>query len=160
MGLVIRPSSIHRIGCFTNLAIRKGTRIIEYTGERITNEEADHRYKNRDDTYLFGLSNGKLVIDGDGKAAFINHSCDPNCESIEMRGRVWIVALRDIRPGEELTYEYNLYDGDGKAPCGCGASTCRGSLYSEEEISSKSKLGGGNTKRGTLQKRKPAVGRH
>lgn len=157
MGLVIRPSSIHRIGCFTNLAIRKGTRIIEYTGERITNEEADRRYEDRDDTYLFGLSDGKSVIDGEGKAAFINHSCNPNCEAIEMRGRVWIVALRDIRPGEELSYEYNLYDGDGEAPCGCGALNCRGSLYSEEDTSSKNKPGNGNTKRDTLRKRNPAA---
>ena len=68
-------------------------------------------------------------------AMFLNHSCAPNCETDEVRGRVWIKAIRDIAPGEELTYDYNLYDGDDdEAACNCGAATCRKSMYSPEEL--------------------------
>jgi uncharacterized protein len=68
-------------------------------------------------------------------AMFLNHSCDPNCETGEVRGRVWIKAIRNIAPGEELTYDYNLYDGDeDEAVCNCGAATCRGSMYSPDEL--------------------------
>ena len=68
-------------------------------------------------------------------AMFINHSCDPNCETEEIRGRVWIRAIRNIEPGEEITYDYCLYDGgDDEATCNCGAKLCRGTMYSPEEI--------------------------
>ena len=83
MGLLIRSSRIHREGCYTTTPIRRGTRIIEYTGERISIPEADRRYDGDDITYLFGLTGGKQVIDGTGIAALINHSCDPNCEADE-----------------------------------------------------------------------------
>jgi hypothetical protein len=66
---------------------------------------------------------------------YINHSCDPNCETEELRGRVWVMSLRRIAPGEELTYDYNLYDGDeDDARCYCGATSCRQTMYSPEEI--------------------------
>jgi SET domain-containing protein len=137
MGLVIGFSGIHATGCYTNNPIAKGTFIVEYTGPRLSAQEADERYADQEETYLFGLSDGKHVIDGYGEAAFINHSCDPNCETRETDdGRVWIVALRDIAAGEELTYDYGLYDGDPDDPstCVCGAQNCRGTLYSEEEL--------------------------
>lgn len=139
MGLQIRSSPIHREGCYTTTPIGKGTRIVEYTGERITIAEADRRYDGHEITYLFGLSDGKHIIDGNGIAALINHSCDGNCETDEIRGRVWIIAARNIRAGEELTYDYSLYDGDGDSPCLCGARHCRGSLYSEEELAKRKK---------------------
>jgi SET domain-containing protein len=130
----MRSSKIHAAGCYTTTPISKGTHIVEYTGERISQKEGDRRYLNRDETYLYGLFDGSCLIDGDGIAAFINHSCEPNCEIDEIKGRVWIIALRNINPGEELTYDYHLYDGDDEAPCTCGSSKCRGSLYSEEEL--------------------------
>lgn len=139
MGLIIRSSPIHREGCYTTTPIRKGTRIVEYTGERITIAEADRRYNGHQITYLFGLGDGKRIIDGNGIAALINHSCDGNCETDEIRGRVWIIAARNIRAGEELTYDYSLYDGDGDSPCRCRARNCRGSLYSEEELAKRKK---------------------
>lgn len=139
MGLIIRSSPIHREGCYTTTRIRKGTRIVEYTGELITIAEADRRYNGHQITYLFGLSDGKHIIDGNGIAALINHSCDGNCETDEIRGRVWIIAARNIRAGEELTYDYSLYDGDGDSPCRCRARNCRGSLYSEEELAKRKK---------------------
>ena len=134
MGLIIRSSSIHDTGCYTTAAILKGARVVEYTGRRITIEEGNQLYKGKEITYLFGLEDGKHVIDGGGTAMFINHSCDPNCTTEEIAGRVWIVALREIAPGEELTYDYMLYDGEGDAPCFCGSGECRGSMYSPEEI--------------------------
>lgn len=146
MALVLRPSRIHSLGCYTTEPIRKGTYIIEYTGPRITVEEADERYSNCEETYLFGLENGKYVIDGQGVAAFINHSCAPNCETDEIDGRVWIIALRNIAAGEELTYEYELYDsGDEEdARCSCGAPGCRGTMYSEEELERRSNAANGS----------------
>jgi hypothetical protein len=135
MGLIIRSSAIHATGCFTTTPIRKGARVAEYTGPRLSKEEADALYENSTVTYLFGLGDGAIVIDGQGPARFINHSCDPNCESSEVRGRVWIKAIRNISSGEELTYDYCLYDGGAdEALCNCGAGKCRGTMYSKEEI--------------------------
>jgi uncharacterized protein len=132
MPLVVRPSPIHSVGVYTTAPIRKGMRIVEYVGERITPEEADRRYEGASRTYLYGLEDGKTVIDGHGIGAYLNHSCDPNCEVDEIKGRVWIFALRDIAAGEELVWDYNLYDDDAPAPCSCGAANCRGTMYSED----------------------------
>lgn len=143
MHLIVRSSRIHSRGCYTTVPITEGTFIVEYTGEHITCDEANERYEDHPDTYLFGLDDGKHVIDGDGVAAFINHSCDPNCESDEIDGQVWIIAVRDIEAGEELTYDYCLYDGDDESPCSCGADRCRGTLYSDEEMEKRAKEGPG-----------------
>lgn len=134
MGLIIRSSDIHAIGCYTTAPIKAGERVVEYTGDLLTIQEGDQRYLGRDETYLFGLNDDEHVIDGYGMAAYINHSCDGNCETDEIDGRVWIFAARDIAAGEELTYDYELYDGEGDAPCSCGAKNCRGTMYAEEEI--------------------------
>lgn len=134
MALIIRSSSIHAAGCYTTEPIRKGARILEYTGHILTAKEADRRYERKDFTYLFGLGDGKRLVDGHGIAAFLNHSCNPNCETDEEDGRIWIFAARNIKAGEELVYDYNLYDGNGPARCNCGARRCRGTMYSPEEI--------------------------
>ena len=134
MAIVVRPSPIHSVGVYTSTAIRKGTRIVEYDGPRITTEEADRRYDGVARTYLYGLDDGKTIIDGEGLGAYLNHSCDPNCEVDEIKGRVWIFALRDIAAGEELVWDYNLYDDEDPAPCHCGSPKCRGTMYSPEEI--------------------------
>ena len=134
MALIIRSSRIHNAGCYTTTPIAKGTRVVEYAGPRITIEEGDRRYDGKEITYLFGLEDGKQVIDGFGMAMFINHSCDPNCGTEEEDGRVWIFSERNIAAGEELTYDYLLYDGEGDAPCSCGARDCRGSMYGPEEM--------------------------
>ena len=116
--------------------------VAEYTGPRITIAEADDLYENSPRTYLFGLTNGTHVIDGDGIAAFINHSCDPNCEVDEVDGRVIITAIQNIAPGEEITYDYNLYDGDldDLSPCYCSSRNCRGSMYSRKELARRARL--------------------
>jgi SET domain-containing protein len=135
MGLMIRSSSIHAAGCYTTTAIRKGARVVEYTGPRIRKALADKLYEESSITYLFGVGSRSTVIDGHGAAMFLNHSCDPNCETDEIEARVWILAIRDIAAGEELTYDYNLYDGDeSEAACNCGAGNCRKTMYSPEEI--------------------------
>jgi len=132
MALVVRPSRIHSVGVFTNSPIRKGTRLLEYQGPRISPEEADRLYDGADRTYLYGLGDGRVIIDGEGLAAYLNHSCDPNCEIDEIDGRAWIFALRDISAGEELSWDYNLYDDEDPAPCHCGSPACRGTMYSRE----------------------------
>jgi hypothetical protein len=135
MGLIIRSSAIHAAGCYTTTAIAKGSRVAEYTGHRLTKAEADTAYETSPITYLFGLGRGEIVIDGHCTAMFINHSCAANCETSEQAGRIWIKAIRKIAPGEEITYDYCLYDGgDDEATCNCGAARCRGTMYSKEEI--------------------------
>jgi SET domain-containing protein len=135
MGLIIRSSAIHAAGCYTTSPIRKGARVAEYTGPLLTKAEADARYEASPITYLFGLGDGSMVIDGHCMAMFINHSCDANCETSEVDGRVWITAIRSIDAGEEITYDYCLYDGgEDEAICNCGAANCRGTMYSKEEI--------------------------
>jgi uncharacterized protein len=141
MGLIVRSSLIHAAGCYTTTPIAKGTRVVEYTGPIIDKEEADRRYEHKPITYLFGIGDGSKVIDGHGIAMFINHSCDANCETEEVDGRVWIMAIRNVEAGEELCYDYCLYDGgDEEAPCNCGARKCRGSMYSMEELRRRKRL--------------------
>jgi uncharacterized protein len=135
MGLIIRSSSIHAAGCYTTAPIPKGVKVVEYTGPRLSKKQADKQYENSSITYLFGVGDGTRVINGHGMAMFINHSCDPNCETEELGGRVWIMSIRPIAAGEELTYDYNLYDGDeDEARCYCGAAICRKTMYSEDEV--------------------------
>jgi uncharacterized protein len=146
--LLIKKSGIHGCGCYTTVPIPEGTHIVEYTGTRLTKEEADAFYEDRNTTYLFCIGEGDYVVDGDSIAAFINHCCDANCETDEIDDHIWIIAARDIAPGEELTYDYNLYDGDedDDATCHCGAKDCRGTMYGEEEIERRAKLFGTKAK--------------
>jgi hypothetical protein len=135
MGLIIRSSAIHAAGCYTTSALRKGARVAEYTGPRLTKAQADACYQDSPITYLFGLGDGSMVIDGHCMAMFINHSCDPNCETSEQGNRIWIKAIKKIAAGEEITYDYCLYDGgEDEAACNCGAAKCRGTMYSQEEV--------------------------
>jgi len=148
----VRRSRIHGSGVYAAREIPKGTRIVEYLGDRISHAQADARYeaKGQDDghTFLFVVSS-KVVIDAgvDGnEARFINHSCDPNCETVIEGGRVFIEALRDIAPGEELGYEYGLTwestdDPDELAnyACRCGAASCRGTMLDPVPLDKKRK---------------------
>ncbi len=141
LSIEVRPSSIQGMGVFAQRLIPKKTRIIEYVGERISHAEADARY-NEDAmehpyTYLFTVDR-KTVIDATvqgNESRYINHSCEPNCEAVLEEKRIYIEALRDIQPGEELTYDYHLeyqgrYDPAWKEryACHCGAPSCRGTL--------------------------------
>jgi SET domain-containing protein len=139
--IVVRRSRVHGRGVFATRDIRKGEVIGEYVGERISHAEANWRYRNRDPddnhTFLFTVSS-RTVIDAtrEGNATrFINHRCDPNCEPQIRRGRVFIVAIRAIRAGDELGFEYNIGREDDDPPnvdeiyaCRCGARRCRGTI--------------------------------
>lgn len=139
-GLIIRSSAIHAAGCYTTRPIRSGERVLEYAGPRFPKDVADERYKDRIVTYLFSFGEQGDVIDGFGTAMFLNHSCDPNCETEEDAGRIYIKAIRDIAAGEELTYEYNLHDSDDEeCVCHCGADRCRGTMFSEAEVKRRAK---------------------
>ena len=137
----IRTSSIQGRGAFATRPIRKGTRIIEYVGERISHTEADRRYVDeemeRHHTFLFTVSSRTVVDAGRGgnEARFINHSCAPNCEAVIERGRIFIDALRNIPVGAELCYDYAYEwtaddddDAESRYPCRCGARECRGTI--------------------------------
>ena len=122
--------------------IRKGVRVCEYDGLRLSKAVADARYKGRPVTYLFSCGRN-TVIDGFGMAMFLNHSCDPNCETEQdADGRIFIRTLRPIAAGEELTYEYNLCDsGDDEAHCFCAAPNCRDTLFSPRELRRRARAG-------------------
>jgi uncharacterized protein len=144
--IVVRNSSIHGRGVFALRRIPKGTRIIEYKGKLITDKEADRRYsrvhEHSPHTMLFSLEGG-WVIDATRRgnsARWINHSCAPNCDIAEEGQRIFIEARRDIRLGDELTYDYNLQIGEKHTKtakrehaCFCGARRCRGTMLGEEE---------------------------
>ena len=140
--LLVRSSDIHAAGCYTLDPVRAGQVIAEYDGPRIPKTVADERYGGRPVTYLFGFGEKDMVIDGFSTAMFMNHSCAPNCETEEIDERIFIIALRAIAPGEELVYNYHLYDSDleDEAPCHCGVKACRGTMYSEAELARRAKL--------------------
>ncbi|HMC30524.1 MAG TPA: SET domain-containing protein-lysine N-methyltransferase [Candidatus Angelobacter sp.] len=142
MALIVKSSSLHGAGVYTTAPIRKGARILEYTGPRLTAKECEGLYTDTEVTYLFAMDDQNIIIDGFGMAAFVNHACNPNCETDQIADRIWILAMRNIKQGEELTYDYNLFDGDpGElAPCYCGAKKCRGTMFSPEEVARQKRL--------------------
>ena len=146
---VVRNSRIHGRGVYAARRIRKGTRIIEYVGDRISHAEADARYDARPDdghTFLFVVDD-EICIDagiGGNAARFINHKCDANCETIIEDRRVFIEALRTIQPGEELGYDYQLTWESTDDPeelalyrCLCGAADCRGTMLDRVPLDEK-----------------------
>ena len=148
----VRHSPVHGYGVFALRRIRKGTTIMEYLGDRVSHEEADSRYENKDindnHTFLFTVDS-KTVIDGGvggNDARFINHGCDPNCESASQNKRIYVEAVRTIQPGEELAYDYQIQRDPEDPPnvdeifaCRCGAATCRGSMLVAPKKSRKKK---------------------
>ncbi len=139
---VVKISGVHGRGVYAARRIKRGERVIEYKGEVITWKETDRRPASDPDdenhTFFFSLDDNRHVIDaavGGNSARWINHSCAPNCETEEEEGRVWIQAMRDIKRGEELFYDYSLITDERKTPavkkkyqCLCGARRCRGTM--------------------------------
>lgn len=136
--LEIRDSVIHGSGAFARSPIPGGQRIIEYVGEKITKSESNRRglalYEQSQKTggasvYIFDL-NKRYDLDGnhpDNHARLINHSCEPNCEAVNLRGRIYIYSKRDVKQGEELTFDYGYgLEHFLDHPCRCGAKSCPG----------------------------------
>jgi SET domain-containing protein len=146
----VRQSAIQGKGAFATRNIRKGTRLIEYLGQRITWRTADKRYDDekmgRHHTFLFTVDD-KTVIDAavnGNDARFLNHSCDGNCEAIEDRKRIFIEARRSIKAGDELLYDYQYERTDDHTEederfyaCRCGSSKCRGSILAPKPTAKK-----------------------
>ncbi|MGH7462190.1 MAG: SET domain-containing protein [Longimicrobiales bacterium] len=139
---VLKKSPIQGRGAFARRRIARGERIVEYKGERISSKEADRRYPapepgKHHHTFLFELDSGDVVdaaVSGNS-ARFINHSCRPNCETVIEDDRIFIDAIRPIKAGEELVYDYNFILDEPHSPankklypCACGARHCRGTI--------------------------------
>lgn len=146
--IAARLSPIHGNGVFATELIKKGERVVRYKGVLRTHDEVDEMYGEEDEnghTFLFTL-NDDYVIDANEEgniARWINHSCDPNCESMieenangkSHKDKVFIEAMRDIKPGEELTYNYGIvldepYTKELKKlwGCKCGCEDCTGTM--------------------------------
>jgi len=144
--VVVGKSRVHGNGVFAACDIAKGEKVIEYVGRVVTKKEADkiadeqleksNGHKDCGGVYIFEL-NKKYDVEWNvewNSARYINHSCEPNCETEGDDEHVWIEALRDIKKGEELGYDY-CYDIDNwdEHPCECGASDCVGYIVAEKE---------------------------
>ncbi|MDF1655332.1 MAG: SET domain-containing protein-lysine N-methyltransferase [Coxiellaceae bacterium] len=130
-------SRIHNIGLHAKKLIPEDTRIIRYIGDKLTHKQADKRLDNKQtkEVYLFELD-AKYTIDGDTNnniAKYINHSCEPNCYTEIEDGEIWILASRDIKRGEELSYDYGFQRaGWDEHPCLCGSQNCFGFIVDEK----------------------------
>jgi SET domain-containing protein len=131
--IVFKSSVIHGTGGFARRPIRRGKRIIEYVGQKLSKAEAQAELQ-KQNVYIFILDD-TYDIDGSvewNAARFLNHSCNPNCEVEIVRDRIWIYALRDIQAGEELTYNYSYdFEDFEHRPCHCGAYNCVGYMVAE-----------------------------
>jgi SET domain-containing protein len=141
----VRRSGVHGKGVFALARLAKGEQVIEYKGEIITWPEALRRHphdpSDPNHTFYFHIDDGRVIdANVDGNAArWINHACDPNCEADETDGRVFIKALRTIKPGEELFYDYGLVIDERYTPklkkqfeCRCGSPKCRGTMLARK----------------------------
>lgn len=132
--VLIKQSAIHGLGGYAREDIRSGTRVIEYLGQKIGKAESLRRCQENNE-YIFTLDE-QHDLDGAvewNPARFLNHSCQPNCEAEVDASRIWIVALRDIQTGEELTFNYGFDLEDYRDyPCHCGTSRCVGYIVAEE----------------------------
>lgn len=134
----VKQSGIHNRGVFATQDISKGKKIIEYLGEIITSEEGDKRSEEQQKkgmVYIFKIDS-KRDIDGDvpyNIARLINHSCSPNCEANQEGDKIFIHALKNIKKGEELTFDYNFgMDNYEDHPCKCGSANCVGYIVGEK----------------------------
>jgi SET domain-containing protein len=132
--LRIGPSYIHGLGGFAETNLPSGATVVEYTGERITKAESLRRCE-QGNWFIFALDD-EFDLDGNvaaNPAGFLNHSCAPNCAAERRDNGIWMVALRNIKAGEEITFNYGYtLDEYREHPCHCGAATCAGYILAEE----------------------------
>jgi hypothetical protein len=132
--LCFRPSPIHGLGAFAAVDIARGTLVIEYAGQKITKRESVARCE-QNNGCIFSLDD-EFDLDGAvgwNPARFINHGCSPNCDAELIAGHIWIVARRDIRAGEEITFNYGYdYTDYREHPCHCGSPECVGYMVADE----------------------------
>jgi len=144
----IKNSKLHGKGLFANCNIKAGTNIIEYVGEKITKAQSDKiaemqlkkSQKNREEgqVYIFTLDE-KYDINGNvpyNKARLMNHSCDPNCDTDIIDGKIWIRSFKNIKKGAEFTYDYGFaFDREDFRDhvCKCGSKKCVGFIVTEKD---------------------------
>jgi SET domain-containing protein len=129
-GLAIRKSKINGKGCFATIPFKRGRKIAEYAGERINDLEAQKRARRRRLLRICDID-GRFSIDGSrggNGTHYINHCCEPNAYMRTLYGHVLFFALRDIRPGEEITIDYEQTLHPDSKRCFCGAKNCRGTI--------------------------------
>jgi SET domain-containing protein len=129
-GMRLASSKIHRWGVYATEFIPRNRKVIEYTGERISRRETKRRAEASDLIYLFTLD-AYWTLDGSvggSGAEYINHSCDPNLVARIIRGHILYMSRRDIKPGEELTVDYQFDKQVERVTCRCGAAKCRGTI--------------------------------
>ncbi len=148
----VRASGVHGRGVYAVAPLKAGDKLIEYKGEHISWDVALDRHPHDpsqpDHTFYFHLETGGVIdaaVDGN-RARWINHACSPNCEAREADGRVFIHAVTDISPGEELFYDYGLVIEERYTPelkkrfeCRCGTPGCRGTMLAPKEKAPKEK---------------------
>lgn len=141
----VKKSKIQGYGSFAKVDIPKGTSIIQYVGELISEKEANRRYNDaamrRHHTFLFALGNNK-VIDGavgGNESIYMNHCCEPNCEPIQYGMEIYVETIKDVKKGEELVYDYkyerhaeHTEEDEKLYKCLCGKPTCRGTILAPE----------------------------
>ncbi len=127
--LKVKKSKIDCFGVFAKRHIAEDEFIIRYRGRRLTSKAA--QAEDVDTMYHFQL-NSRYTIDGKNSARYLNHSCNPNCHTDIIKGTIWIIASRDIKPGEELTYNYGYNYSEAKDyPCLCRSKNCVGFISDE-----------------------------
>ncbi|PUE44680.1 SET domain-containing protein-lysine N-methyltransferase [Limnohabitans sp. 2KL-1] len=142
-GIEVRRSSVHGQGVFALRVFAPGETILEYVGEIITLQEALRRHPHNPQdphhTFYFHIHDDRVIdgLHGGNDSRWINHSCQPNCEPDEVKGRIFIKARRPVFPGEELSFDYDLVSDEpltdalkAAYACRCGARKCRGTMLS------------------------------
>ena len=144
----LKKSKVHGSGLFATQNIKKGTRIIEYVGEKVKRKEGNRRSAERIKKYLNSKQTGSVYIfelnrnyDIDGSpnyntARYINHSCNPNCEVDIVKNRIWIISIKNIKKGSEFNYDYGYeFDEDDYTDhiCKCGSPKCIGYIISKDD---------------------------
>jgi uncharacterized protein len=129
-GLIVKASPIDGKGCYAAQPFRKGHKIAEYVGERISRREIKRRLQNATRIHICAIDLYWAIdgsVGGNG-TQYLNHSCHPNAFVKIIRGRIYFYALRDIQPGEEITLDYIVSWHDDQTKCSCGAPNCRGTI--------------------------------